>query len=246
MTAAVDKGTTHSRFGPASGEAEPSKANGSRTRVVVVSDIRLYREGLAALLGRSGQFEVVASAPGPREAAAHVRDGETDVVVLDVGAGNVDAARQLLDASPDARLVVLAGPDEPDDLVALAEAGVLGYVMRDYSLGDLGATIESVARNEMVCDPRIATLLLRRVRELTKDRAEPSHGLTAREAGVLQLVAEGLSNREIASRLHIELTTVKNHVHNVLEKLGAKTRAEAVALVGLSRAAVSARESSES
>jgi two-component system nitrate/nitrite response regulator NarL len=245
MTAAMDTGTTHSRFGRASGEAEPSKANGSRTRVVVVSDVRLYREGLASLLGRSGRFEVVASAPGPHEAAAHVRNGQTDVVVVDVGGGNVDAARQLLDATPDARLVVLAGPDEGEDVVALAEAGVLGYVTRDFSVDNLGATIESVARNEMVCDPWIATLLVRRVRELATDRAEPSHRLTAREAGILQLIAEGLSNPEIASRLHIELTTVKNHVHNILEKLGAKTRAEAVALVGLHRA-VSARDSQAS
>jgi two-component system nitrate/nitrite response regulator NarL len=243
MTAARGKGTTYSRNGHASREAEPSTANGSRTRVVVVSDVRLYREGLAALLDRTGRFEVVASASCPHEAAARVREGDTDVIVLDAGAGNVEAARQLLDARPGARLVVLAGPDEPDDAVALAEAGVLGYVTRDLSPGNLSSAIESVARNEMVCDPWIARLLVKRVRELATDRAEPSHRLTAREAGILQLVADGLSNREIASRLHIELTTVKNHVHNILEKLGAKTRAEAVALVGLSRAAVSARDS---
>jgi two-component system nitrate/nitrite response regulator NarL len=77
------------------------------------------------------------------------------------------------------------------------------------------------------------------VQELAADRQDPSHRLTAREAGILQLIADGLSNREIASRLHIELTTVKNHVHNILEKLDAKTRAEAVALVGLGRGVVS-------
>jgi DNA-binding NarL/FixJ family response regulator len=243
MTAATVIGTTDSRLSAASGAAKGFETGGSRTRVAVVSDVRLYREGLSALLGRIGEFDLVGSATGPHEAAARVRDGNVDVVVLDVGTGNVAAARQLLAVAPGARVVVLAETEAPEDVIALAEAGVLGYVTRSSSLDQLEATIESVADNKMVCDPWIATVLVRRVQELAADRQDPSHRLTAREAGVLQLIADGLSNREIASRLHIELTTVKNHVHNILEKLGAKTRAEAVALVGLGRGVVSVRES---
>jgi two-component system nitrate/nitrite response regulator NarL len=243
MPAATFRGTTDSRLSAASGAEEGCDADGSRTRVAVVSDIRLYREGLAALLTRIGEFDVVASAEGSDEAAARVRDGNVDVVVLDVGTGNVAAARDLLAVMPDARVVALAETNVPEDVIALAEAGVLGYVTRNSSLDQLGATIESVADDEMVCDPWIATLLVRRVQELAGERLDPGHRLTAREAGILRLIADGLSNREIASRLHIELTTVKNHVHNILEKLGAKTRAEAVALVGFSRAVVSVRES---
>jgi two-component system, NarL family, nitrate/nitrite response regulator NarL len=234
MTAAKAIRTTDPRIG---------EANGGRTRVGVASDVRLYREGLAALLGRIGDFDVVASAAGPTEAAAHVRDGKVDVIVLDFAEGNVVAARQLLSTTPDARVVVLGEPERPDEVIALAEAGVLGFVKREHSLVRLGPTIESVARDEMVCDPWIATLLVRRVQALAADRPRPLDRLTAREAGVLQLVAQGLSNREIASQLHIELTTVKNHVHNILEKLGAKTRAEAVALVHPGPAVVPARES---
>lgn len=239
MTAATSIGRTDSGFRTASGVRRLDGATERRTRVAVVSDVRLYREGLAALFRRIRECKVVASAEGPDEAAARVRDGDVDVVVLDVGTGNVAAARRLLAVTPGARVVALGGTDAPEDVIALAEAGVLGYVTSDYSLDGLGATIESVAHDEMICDPWIATLLVRRVQELAADRPEPRHRLTAREAGVLQLVADGLSNREIASRLHIELTTVKNHVHNILEKLGAKTRAEAVAVV----APLSARES---
>jgi two-component system nitrate/nitrite response regulator NarL len=222
--------------------ARALQTNRSRTRVAVVSDVRLYREGLAALLGRIGDVDVVASAAGPQEAAARVRDGEVDVVVLDVGDGNVAAARQLLSTSPEARVMVLGESRAPDDVIALAEAGVLGFVTHDHSLARLAATIEGVARNEVVCDPWIGTLLVRRVQAMAVDRPQPSDRLTTREAGVLQLVAEGLSNREIASRLHIELTTVKNHVHNILEKLGARTRAEAVALMERRHALASVRE----
>jgi two-component system nitrate/nitrite response regulator NarL len=243
MTAATVIGTTDSRLSAASGAAEGFEADGSRTRVAVVSNVRLYREGLSALLGRIGEFDLVASVAGPHEAAARVRDGNVDVVVLDVGTGNVAAARQLLAVAPSARVVVLAETEAPEDVIALAEAGVLGYVTRSSSLDQLEATIESVADNKMFCDPWIATVLVRRVQELAADRQDPSHRLTAREAGILQLIADGLSNREIASRLHIELTTVKNHVHNILEKLDAKTRAEAVALVGLGRGVVSVWES---
>jgi two-component system nitrate/nitrite response regulator NarL len=243
MTAATVIGTTDSRLSAVSGAAEGFEADGSRTRVAVVSNVRLYREGLSALLGRIGEFDLVASVAGPHEAAARVRDGNVDVVVLDVGTGNVAAARQLLAVAPGARVVVLAETEAPEDVIALAEAGVLGYVTRSSSLDQLEATIESVADNKMFCDPWIATVLVRRVQELAADRQDPSHRLTAREAGILQLIADGLSNREIASRLHIELTTVKNHVHNILEKLDAKTRAEAVALVGLGRGVVSVWES---
>jgi two-component system nitrate/nitrite response regulator NarL len=235
MTAAKAIQPTDSRF---------HRANGRRTRVAVASDVRLYREGLAVLLGRIGDFDVVASAAGPDEAAARVREGEIDVIVLDFGEANVAAARQLLSSTPDARVVVLGELERPDDVIALAEAGVLGFAKREaHSLVRLAQTIESVAREELVCDPQVATLLVRRVQALAANRPRPIDRLSAREVGVLHLLAEGLSNREIAAHLHIELTTVKNHVHNILEKLGARTRAEAVALVRPRRVIVSGRES---
>ena len=158
-----------------------------------------------------------------------MREGNVDVVVVDLGAGNVASVQTLLSSAPEARVVVLSAPQRPDDVIALAEAGVLGYVTREQSIAELGTTIESVAGDETACAPWIATFDQTRA-GAGRRPTRAADRLTTREAGVLELVAEGFSNREIASHLHIELTTVKNHVHNILGKLGARTRAEAVGL----------------
>jgi DNA-binding NarL/FixJ family response regulator len=131
-------------------------------------------------------------------------------------------------------VVALAAPESEEDIIALAEAGVLGYVTRDESLDNLVTTIESVARDEMACSPWMATVLVRRVQALAAERPGPTQRLTAREAEILELIAQGLSNKEIAARLFIEVTTVKNHVHNILEKLGVSRREEAVACTRMS------------
>jgi two-component system nitrate/nitrite response regulator NarL len=205
-------------------------------RVFIVTDVRLYREGLSALLGRMAHIAVVGAAGSAAEGVARVRDLQPDVVLLDSRAGgNAGAARDLLDSAPRARVVALATPESEEDIIALAEAGVLGYVTRDESLVDLVTTIESVARGEMACSPWMATVLVRRVQALAAERPRPTQRLTAREAEILELIAQGLSNKEIAARLYIEVTTVKNHVHNILEKLGVSRREEAVARSRMNR-----------
>jgi two-component system, NarL family, nitrate/nitrite response regulator NarL len=213
------------------GSAPVSDPQPERLRVFIVSDVRLYREGLADLLGRISRIAVVGATGSADDGIAQVRDLQPDVVLLDTGTGGVAAARYLLGPAPNMRVVALAAPESEEDVIALAEAGVLGYVTREQSLEDLVVTIESVARDEMVCSPWMATVLVKRVQALAADRPPPPHGLTAREAEILELVAQGLSNKEIAARLYIELTTVKNHVHNILGKLGVSRREEAVARV---------------
>jgi two-component system, NarL family, nitrate/nitrite response regulator NarL len=204
-------------------------------RVFIVTDVRLYQDGLSALLGRVGHIAVVGAAGSIDEGVERVRDLQPDVVLLDTGAGrNAGAARDLLGAAPRGRVVALAAPESEEDIIALAEAGVLGYVTRDESLDNLVATIESVARGEMACSPWMATVLVRRVQALAAERPRPTQRLTAREAEILELIALGLSNKEIAARLFIEVTTVKNHVHNILEKLGVSRREEAVACTRMS------------
>jgi two-component system, NarL family, nitrate/nitrite response regulator NarL len=221
-------------IGPEGGfrpEGAPPNSDRQREtlRVFIVSDVRLYREGLADLLGRISRIEVVGATGGADEGTEQVRDLQPDVVLLDTGTGGVAAAHYLLGPAPTTRVVALAAPESEEDVIALAEAGVLGYVTRDQSLDDLVMTIESVARGEMVCSPWMATVLVKRVQALAADRPPPPHGLTAREVEILELVAQGLANKEIAARLYIELTTVKNHVHNILGKLGVTRREEAVA-----------------
>jgi two-component system, NarL family, nitrate/nitrite response regulator NarL len=212
------------------GSAAVVAAQPKAIRVFIVTDVRLYQDGLSALLGGAGHIAVVGAAGSIDEGVERVRDLQPDVVLLDTGAGrNAGAARDLLGAAPRARVVALAAPELEEDIIALAEAGVLGYVTRDESLDNLVTTIESVVRDEMACSPWMATVLVRRVQALAAERPRPTHRLTSREAEILELIAKGLSNKEIAARLFIEVTTVKNHVHNILKKLGVSRREEAVA-----------------
>ncbi|HEX7241600.1 MAG TPA: response regulator transcription factor, partial [Longimicrobiaceae bacterium] len=120
---------------------------------------------------------------------------------------------------------------ETEDVVlACAEAGVSGYVSRGASLDDLVGALRSVARGELVCSPHIAGSLFRRVAALSERReASPAAVLTPREREILGLIDQGLSNKEISRRLRIELSTVKNHVHNLLEKLQVSRRGAAAA-----------------
>jgi len=201
-------------------------------RVLIVADIRLYREGLAEILGKRAQLQVVGTANAGAAAAARAVELSPDVILVDQAMpDNILAIRSLRALLPSAKIVALGVPETEHDVIGCAEAGVSGYVSREGSLDDLVAVVESVGRGELLCSPRVAASLLRRVasRAGTLWDSAPADHLTAREAQIGQLIQGGLSNKEIASRLGIEVTTVKNHVHNLLEKLQVHRRAEAVA-----------------
>jgi two-component system, NarL family, nitrate/nitrite response regulator NarL len=205
------------------------------TTLVVVSDIRLYRDGLAELLGRRPGLEVVGIAASLAAAVGETRHRRPDIVLVDVAARPRPAAiGELVRAIPETKVVALAVADADEDVLGYAEAGVVGYVTRESSLDELVSAIESVARDEMVCSPRMTATLLRRVAELAAARAPDTARaarLTGREVQIVRLIEDGLSNKEIARRLYIEVATVKNHVHNILEKLQVKRRGEAAALL---------------
>lgn len=207
-------------------------------RVLMVAHIRLYREGLADMLREEPRIEVVGTASGADEALAALREQEPDVVLLDMAIpDNVWLVRALVAAVPGTKVVALAVPEVEREVLACAEAGVAGYVTREGSIEDVVAAVESVARGEMLCSPRMAATLLQRVATLALERSPQSieARLTRREIEILDLIDQGLSNKEIARRLTIELSTVKNHVHNVLEKLNVSRRAEAAARVRAER-----------
>ncbi|HYZ77536.1 MAG TPA: response regulator transcription factor [Gaiellaceae bacterium] len=203
-------------------------------RVLLVADVRLHRDGVSALLREDGRVRVAATA-SPSDRVP--RGGGLDVVVLDAATENrVELARRW---AVDSRPVVAIGiPEEEKDLIALAEAGVLGFVEREATVDELVASVESAARGEASCPPRVATTLLRRLTFLTAPPAPSgSPALTARERQIVDLIADGLSNKEIAQRLYIEVATVKNHVHNILEKLQVSKRGEAAAQLRLAERA---------
>jgi DNA-binding NarL/FixJ family response regulator len=204
-------------------------------RIFVVAAVRLYREGLAQLLPRDGRLEVVGTAATWSEAVAGVDAARPDVVLLDVSIPEaLEGIRGLVEAA-DAKVVALAVAEAERDVVAYAEAGVAGYVTRDDSLDAVLAAVESVVRGETICSPWLAATLLRRVRSLAS--AAPSNGsrLTRRESEIAALVDQGLSNKEIAQRLCIEVATVKNHVHNILDKLQVSSRGEIARRIRVAR-----------
>lgn len=202
--------------------------------VAIVSDLRLYREGLHDVLGRARECEVVGAVASAAEALALVREREPRVTLLDLSMpGSTDLVATLARESP-SRIVVLTVGHGDALVITCAEAGVAGYVTRDDGLSDLIETIVSVDRDEMRCSPRIAATLLRRVAAMADgsscERPNPQTQLTTRESEILTLIEKGLSNKEIAAALCIEVTTVKNHVHHILDKLGARRRSEAAAI----------------
>jgi len=197
-------------------------------RLLVASDVRLYREGIVAILGGTGPCEIVGTAadrPSTLESALRL---QPDVTLIDL---TMAESRQTVRAlAGDGVAVVVFGVRErEEEIIEFAEAGVAGYVTRDSSLEELVGVVESVARGETLLSPRIAALLLRRVQAAA--HPAPAARLTPREAQIVGLIDDGLSNKQIARQLTIELATVKNHVHNILEKLEVKRRAEAAARV---------------
>ena len=202
-------------------------------RVVVISGVRLYREGLVALLERSDGISVLGSAGDGPSAVACVLTCQPDVALLDMAMpASVEMLPALCEAAPRLKVVGLAVGENEPAILAAVEAGVAGYVLRRDSLNDLVLVIRSVARDEPVSSPRVAASLMQRLAILAS-RPPPdalADRLTIREAEIIALVAQGLTNKEIARQLTIQLPTVKNHVHNILNKLQLSRRAQAAAL----------------
>jgi DNA-binding NarL/FixJ family response regulator len=198
----------------------------------VIAAIRLYREGLAEVLDRTGRLRVAGSAASAAAALELVRDARPDAVLLDTSVPDgLDQTRALAAAAPATPIVALGLAEREHDVIAFAEAGACGYVTRDGSLADVVAAVESAALGEAICSPRVAASLLRRIRRHALERPAPAGEprLTARELEIMGLIDRGLSNKEIAGELSITVATVKNHVHNILEKLGVRRRGEAAA-----------------
>jgi two-component system nitrate/nitrite response regulator NarL len=213
-------------------------------RVAIVTDIRLYREGLADALGRQGDVEVIGTAASGVVGLERVRHLLPDIVLLDMAlADGVATVRALAATTPGVKVVALAVPETERHVLAIAEAGIAGYVPREGSFDDLMASLRSAANGEVHCSPKIVASLFRRVATLALERRPDRipERLTPRELEIVELLDEGLSNKAIAQRLCIELSTVKNHVHNILEKLELGSRAEAAAWIRRRRPAGSAR-----
>jgi DNA-binding NarL/FixJ family response regulator len=204
------------------------------TRVLIVVGIRLYREGLARLLAEQEGVMVVGTESNGRTAAARIEPLAPDVALVDIEIPDLDLiASALAMRSSQIPLVVMGIADTDSEVLACAERGAAGYVTRDASVEELTGTIQRAANGELICSPRTAGSLIRRLGTLAAELrpGRPIVRLTRREREVAALMREDLSNKEIASRLCIEVATVKNHVHNVLDKLHVHRRTEALRLL---------------
>lgn len=198
-------------------------------QIVVFSDVRLYRQGVSGLLAADGRLEVVARAATLEAARELIRSHAPAAALVSVAdRRGLRRVKMLARCFPDLRLIAIGVPDEESFILACAEAGVAGYVCLDSSVEELVSSVERALAGELSCSRRIAGALLERVGRLARQRPPEARGfrLTSREVQIVRLVDEGLTNKEIASRLHIELSTVKNHVHNILEKLDMHRRTE--------------------
>jgi DNA-binding NarL/FixJ family response regulator len=203
--------------------------------VFVAASVRMYEEGLAAVIRDDPRFELVGTA-GSRHAlydAVAAFEQSPDVVLVDLGrAEGVAAVRALRRTRPESGVIALALGDD-EDVLAFAEAGAAGLVPREASVAELTELIQCVADGGSPCVPRIGAVLLRRVAARAEEARSVSdpRTLTTREREVARLIDGGLTNKEIATRLRIELATVKNHVHSILEKVDVGRRGEAVAVL---------------
>lgn len=198
-------------------------------KILVVTEIRLYRDGVAAALRALPDVECAATAGTSAAAVTSTRRLECDVVLLDMAIEkSTQTARALAAALPDIHVVALGVKEDGPDVVACAEAGVSGYVSREASFDELAEALRAAVRGEAPCSGKVAAGLIRHIADQARLRQHigvPVQ-LTKREREVLRLLGAEMSNKEIARALDLRLSTVKNHVHNVLTKLDASGRAE--------------------
>lgn len=200
-------------------------------RVIIADDHPLFREGIAHSLTGKADIAVVGQAATGEEALQLCRDLLPDVILLDItmpGQGGLITAGNIAVACPVTKIVILTVSDHEDDLLAAFKAGARGYLLKGISARDLENVIRAVAAGEVYISPSLAAGMLA---ELTRNRPpDPLSELTERERKILQLVAEGLTNREIGERLHLAERTIKHHMTNILGKLHVRSRVEAALL----------------
>lgn len=212
--------------------------NTPAVKVFLVEDHELLRDGLRAALHRDGLFEVVGEAADGLTAVHKVASCDPDVVIMDIGLPGIDgieATRQLREKRPGTRVIMLTSHDNDQEIFAALAAGANGYCLKDLGADRLKRAILSVSEGAAWLDPRIAdkvlTIFAKESTQAPPVESEKDDGLVTplsqRETEVLKLMVDGLSNKEIADRLVIGVSTVRTHVEHILEKLAVSGRTEA-------------------
>ncbi len=196
--------------------------------VVIACEIRLYRDGLAHFLNKDSRLNIASVCASAKKLVTLLRNISADALLLDTNLpGSLDVVIDIFRLVPNCVVVTLGLSETEEEVLPYIERGVAGYVCKEGSIDDVVNTILCALNDELVCSPRISAALRRKLSQLTSTETQTPK-LTRREQQIVSHLQYGLSNKEIASRLHISVSTVKNHVHNILEKLNVRSRFEAV------------------
>ncbi|MBP3040161.1 response regulator transcription factor [Bacillaceae bacterium Marseille-Q3522] len=214
------------------------------TKIVIIDDHQLFREGVKRILDFEKSFEVVAEGDDGAAALDLVRTYRPDVVIMDINMPNingVEATRQLIEEFPESKVIILSIHDDENYVTHALKTGASGYLLKEMDADALVEAVKVVAEGGSYLHPKITHNLVREYRRLAAEEAgsngqfihqidirRPLHLLTRRECEVLQLLADGKSNRGIGEALFISEKTVKNHVSNILQKMNANDRTQAV------------------
>lgn len=223
-------------------------------RVIVFSDIRIYCEGLTKVLSNTESIRVVGSESHFQDAIKKIEQVTPDVILLDMTmAGSCLIAQNVMQSCPQARIVALAAPEDEKNIIRCAELGIAGYVAREASLDELIEALKGAQSGEICYPPRIAHTIFNKFRQVAQQMHEydaaPKQklndqlikNLTNREIQIARLMSDGMSNKQISRTLSIEVSTVKNHVHNILVKLDVSSRVQVVSLFQRSTNAAGSR-----
>jgi NarL family two-component system response regulator LiaR len=201
----------------------------SLVRVLIVDDHAIVRKGIRALLSEAGGFEVVGEAGNGQEAVLRAQESSPDVILMDVlmpGMDGIEATRLITSRQPKTRILVLTSFAADNKVFPAIKAGALGYLLKDSSPEELVRAIRQVHRGEPSLHPTIARKLLQEIARPAELQPAPE-ALTDREMTVLRLIAQGLSNQEIADRIAVSEPTVRTHVSRILGKLHLASRTQA-------------------
>jgi two-component system, NarL family, nitrate/nitrite response regulator NarL len=213
-------------------------------KVIVICDIKIYCEGLNQILSKTDPIKVVAAEGSVEAALIKIEQHSPDVILLDMTmVGSSQIAQKVMQICPSAKIVALAVAENEANIIECAEIGIAGYVAREASLNELIDTVIGTKKGEFCCPPKISAYIFKKVQnialsakksclpKLSNKVNNPADNLTRRERQILTHMASGLSNKQIAKSLMIEVSTVKNHVHNILVKLNVTSRMQAVSML---------------
>ena len=204
--------------------------------LVIVDDHPLFREGVIAILGSEADIEIVGQGVTAADAVQLVRDLLPDAIILDVNipGGGLNAARTISAQFPVVKIIMLTGSADEDDVLTALKAGVEAYVLKGVAARELIGIIHTVQAGESYVTPTLAASLLMEMTAISQDErpaaSEPLDDLTGREREILELIADGKSNKEIGVQLFLTEKTIKHYVTNILQKLRVRNRVQAALL----------------